>query len=99
MRTANGDGLRRSHDRSHFPTPRGQARSRRGRHRYHPKGVYSPARVADRNVFAWAKGVRAETITGFVVMFGRSVVVIEDPLRMFRAAGSVHDCCVSVSNC
>ncbi len=31
-----------------------------------------------------------ETITGLVVMFGLTIVVVEDPLRMLRAARPVH---------
>ena len=34
--------------------------------------------------------MRAETIAGLVVVFRRSAVIVENPLRMLRAAGPVH---------
>ena len=34
--------------------------------------------------------MRPETITGLVVMFGHTAVVVEDPLRMLRPARPVH---------
>jgi hypothetical protein len=66
------------------------AKSCRGHYRHHTKGMHSRGGVADRNVFTRAKGVRPETITGLVVMFGHTAVVVEDPLRMLRPARPVH---------
>ena len=34
--------------------------------------------------------MRAEAIAGLVVVFDRSAVIVENPLRMLRAAGPVH---------
>jgi hypothetical protein len=51
--------------------------------------MHSRGGVVDRDVFTKAKGVRPETIACLIVMFGRTAVVVEDPLRMLWAAGPV----------
>src|SRR5690349_1822660 len=52
--------------------------------------MHSGGRVADRDVFTRGKSVRCETIAGFVVVFGHSAVVVEDPLGMLWAAWPMH---------
>ena len=67
------------------------AKSRRGHYRHHTKGMHSRGRVADRDVFTRAKGVCPETITGLVVMFGRTAVVGQPPPLHPKSAGRGSD--------
>lgn len=45
--------------------------------------------VADRDIFARHERMGTEPIAGFVVIFG-GIVIIENPLRMFRPARFVQ---------
>jgi hypothetical protein len=41
--------------------------------------------VANGDIFAWAKNMRAETVSAFVVIF-RRLIVVEDPSTVLRSA-------------
>ena len=63
---------------------------RRMFHRCHAKGVNIAIGLRDGNVFPRHKDVCAESITRFIIIGSRNVI-IEDPSGMFFAPGLMHD--------
>src|SRR5262249_4024761 len=53
-------------------------------------GVKVTLIAADRNVFARQKGVRAEAVTGFIIV-GSVRIVVEHPARVLGAAGFMDE--------